>query len=165
LRINTNLFNNNSLFDGIIWLTIRHPGGQALHIRNFQMADYDTVIALWLEVGLQLSSSDSREGIQRKLERDADLFLVAEDENAIVGAIMGCYDGRRGWINHLGVSPVCQGQGIGGQLLQEVELRLKARGCEKINLLIEPTNAVVQSFYQRTGYKRDELIFMEKWLH
>jgi ribosomal protein S18 acetylase RimI-like enzyme len=135
-----------------------------MQIRNFQMADYDNVIALWLAAGLQLSRTDSREGIQRKLERDADLFLVAEDEGIIIGSIMGCYDGRRGWVNHLGILPTYQGKGIGGRLLQEVEQRLKARGCDKVNLLIEPDNAGVQDFYQKTGYEQRELIFMQKWL-
>jgi ribosomal protein S18 acetylase RimI-like enzyme len=133
-------------------------------VRNFQIEDYDAVVALWAQAGLILSLSDSREGIRRKLERDADLFLVAIDGESIVGAVMGCYDGRRGWINHIAVAPNYKGQGLGTQLVQEVERRLREKGCDKVNLLIEPTNAAVQEFYQRLGYQRDELIFMEKWL-
>jgi ribosomal protein S18 acetylase RimI-like enzyme len=128
------------------------------------MDDYDEVIALWTQAGLELSPSDSREGIQRKLERDADLFLVAVDGSTIVAAVMGCYDGRRGWINHLAVSPQYKGRGLGTLLLQEVEHRLQKKGCDKVNLLITPSNADVQTFYQHLGYQRDELIFMEKWL-
>ncbi|HZS88537.1 MAG TPA: hypothetical protein VFE42_13765 [Chloroflexota bacterium] len=45
-----------------------------------------------------------------------------------------------------------------------MERRLRAKGCEKVNLLIEPTNAQVLSFYEHLGYARDELVFMEKWL-
>ncbi len=48
--------------------------------------------------------------------------------------------------------------------MQELEHRLQEKGCAKVNLLIEPANASVQAFYQRLGYQRDELIFMEKWL-
>ena len=135
-----------------------------MHVRNFQMNDYDEVIALWTQAGLLLSRSDNREGFQRKLERDADLFLVAIDGTAIIGAVMGCYDGRRGWVNHLAVAPQHKGQGLGTHLLQEIEHRLQAKGCDKVNLLITPSNASVQTFYQQLGYQRDELIFMEKWL-
>lgn len=135
-----------------------------VRVRSFCMEDYDDVVALWEGTGLYLNKSDSREGIERKLERDADAFLVAEDEGAIVGAVMGAYDGRRGWVNHLAVAPAYRGHGLGRQLIEEMELKLKAKGCQKINLLIEPTNASVQEFYQQLGYQRRELIYMQKWI-
>jgi len=135
-----------------------------MHIRSFQIEDYDEVVILWTQAGLVLSSSDSLEGIKRVLERDADLFLVAVEETAIVGVVLGCYDGRRGWVNHLAVAPNYKGQRLGTRLMQEMEHRLYEKGCTKVNLLIEPANAAVQTFYQQLGYQRDELIFMEKWL-
>lgn len=46
----------------------------------------------------------------------------------------------------------------------ELEQRLAALGCDKVNLLIEPENGAVQSFYRKLGFSRDELIFMEKWM-
>ncbi|HZR42620.1 MAG TPA: GNAT family N-acetyltransferase [Ktedonobacteraceae bacterium] len=116
------------------------------------MDDYATVISVWLEAGLQLSSSDSRNGLKQKLMRDPDLFLVAEEENMqgnrqIVGIVMGGYDGRCAWIYHLAVLPDHQGRGIGRQLLEEVEQRLFARGCERISLFVEPTNHSAFKFY------------------
>lgn len=53
---------------------------------------------------------------------------------------MGSFDGRRGWINRLVVHPRARGERIGERLLREVEESLKARGCDKVNLLIEPEN-------------------------
>jgi ribosomal protein S18 acetylase RimI-like enzyme len=135
-----------------------------VQIREFQVDDYPQVIALWEMVGLRISRSDNLQGLRRKLERDADLFLVAEEDDRIVGVIMGCFDGRRGWMNHLAVAPEQQNTGVGSLLVGLVEERLKAKGCEKVNLLIEPANASVQGFYDRLGYARDDLIFMEKWL-
>ncbi len=135
-----------------------------MEIRTFQLEDYDQVVALWAQAGLRLSPSDSREAIRHKLERDADLFLVAVEDTAIVGVVLGTYDGRRGWINHLAVAAPQQHQKLGTRLMQEVEYRLRQKGCAKVNLHILPTNAAVQPFYQRLGYQRDEMIFMEKWL-
>lgn len=74
-----------------------------MQIREFQMADYDAVIALWRAAGLQLSKSDDQGCILHKLERDSDLFLVGIERETLVGAVMGAYDGRRGWVYHLGV--------------------------------------------------------------
>jgi hypothetical protein len=48
--------------------------------------------------------------------------------------------------------------------LAGLERRLGARGCRKVNLLIEPGNKPVTGFYRRRGYAEDRLIFMEKWL-
>lgn len=97
--------------------------------------------------------------------RDQGLTLVAEDEAGVLaGSVMGSFDGRRGWINRLAVSPEHRGQGIATGLLAEVECRLAAKGCPKVNLLVEPHNAEVVSLYVKLGYRSDELIFMEKFL-
>jgi ribosomal protein S18 acetylase RimI-like enzyme len=135
-----------------------------MHIRQFQMEDFEDVTVLWKSAGLHLNRSDTRRGLQRKLERDADLFLVAIHEDEIIGVVMGAYDGRRGWINHLAVAEAYRKQGIGGRLLQELEQRLMTKGCDKVNLLIEPANAQVQYFYQQLGYQPRELLYMQKWL-
>src|SRR5579883_414415 len=92
----------------------------ALRLRPFRLDDYERAIALWRDVGLHLSPSDSRTGIARKLERDSELFLVAEGGDAgatSVGAVMGRYDGRRGWINHLAVAATAQGRGLARRLI------------------------------------------------
>lgn len=134
-------------------------------IREFCLEeDYAATIALWQACNILLSKSDSRESIKKILERDADLFLVVEQDQAIIGAVMGRYDGRRGWVQHLAIAPDFQGQRLGSQLVQELERRLQAKGCEKVNLLVRPDNASVQNFYQHLGFRRDELIYMEKWL-
>jgi len=119
-----------------------------MHIRSFRMEDYVQVIALWTAVGLTVGASDSRAALEHKLERDADLFLVAEGEGnaALIGAVLGAYDGRRAWINHLAIAPGAQGCGLGRLLMDELEQRLRAKGCVKVNLLIKPTNAQVQGF-------------------
>ena len=103
-------------------------------------------------------------GIEHKMKRDPELFIVAESAGRISGAVLGCYDGRRGWVNHLAVAPDRQRKGIGTMLVAELEARFRAIGCVKVNLLIEPDNNDVQRFYDGIGYTRDELIFMEKTL-
>ena len=135
-----------------------------LRIRAFAMRDYEQVAELWRAAGLSLSLSDDVHGIEHRLQRDADLFIVAESRGQIVGAVMGCYDGRRGWVNHLAVAPGSQRNGTGTALMAELEARFRAVGCVKVNLLIEPDNSGVQRFYDGIGYTRDDLLFMEKTL-
>ena len=134
-------------------------------IRPFHRADFEAVVVLWARAGLTLGPSETEEGIQRKLERDPHLFLVAESAGGhIDGAVLGAFDGRRGWIYHLAVSEERQGKGLGTALLVEVEARLRAIGCVKVNLLVSAENMRVIPFYERVGYGRHEVVFMEKWL-
>ena len=47
--------------------------------RTYKITDFDAVVTLWKAAGIILSRSDTSEGLQQKLERDADLFFVLED--------------------------------------------------------------------------------------
>lgn len=60
-------------------------------VRPFLMDDYPAVCALWRDVGpgLALRPSDEPEEVAKKLRRDPDLFLIAEEEGQVVGVIMG----------------------------------------------------------------------------
>jgi ribosomal protein S18 acetylase RimI-like enzyme len=133
-------------------------------IRTFDWPDYEAVVALWQTVGLRLTVSDSGAALAATLDHAADLFVVAEAEGQIMGAVLGTFDGRRGWLHHLAVAPAWQGDGVGRRLVAEVEARLRTHGCARINLHVEPDNVEVAGFYDRIGYVRRELVFMEKWL-
>jgi ribosomal protein S18 acetylase RimI-like enzyme len=134
-------------------------------LRPFCMDDYEQVIDLWLRAGIKVGPSDSREGISQRLQRDADLFLVAVDgQDSVIGAVLGGFDGRRGWVNHLAVEPARQRYGIGKALVTLVEERLRSRGCLKVNLLVAGDNTGVLGFYDKLGFQSGDVVFMEKWL-
>jgi ribosomal protein S18 acetylase RimI-like enzyme len=77
---------------------------------------------------------------------------------------MAGYEGHRGWINYLAVSPHHRRQGIGRRIMEEAEKRLKAAGCPKINLQVRGTNQKVIKFYKMIGYTRDPVASMGKRL-
>ncbi|MHB9032971.1 MAG: GNAT family acetyltransferase [Anaerolineae bacterium] len=124
-------------------------------MRSFQMSDYPAVVALWQQAGpgITLRPSDEPAEVARKLERDPDLFLVAEEGAEIIGVIMGAWDGRRGWIHHLAVRDDWRNRGVGSSLLSEVEARLKTKGCLKVNLMVMKANIDAQRLYTRLGYQ------------
>lgn len=117
--------------------------------------DYPAVVELWgaLEIGVQVGRSDTLEEIQKKLQRDPDLFLVAEVDENIVGTIIGGFDGRRGMIYHLAVQADAREHGIGRMLLQEVENRLQAKGCKKCYLLVTVDNINAMKFYEHNDWR------------
>ena len=127
-----------------------------MDLREFNLArDYDATLALWQTAapGVHVGRSDSAAEIAKKLERDPDLFLVADEGGAIVGSVIGGYDGRRGLVYHLAVAPDWRGRGLGRQLMAELESRLRARGCLKAYLLVTPDNAEALEFYARQGWE------------
>ncbi len=112
-----------------------------------------------MEKGVKVGRSDSPEQIEKKLQRDPDLFLVAESEGEIVGTIIGGFDGRRGLIYHLAVAASFRGRGIGSRLMDEVENRLRAKGCLRCYLHVTVDNDEAVSYYEKRGWKRMDHVY------
>ena len=77
---------------------------------------------------------------------------------------MGGYEGHRGWVNYLAVSPSYQNKGYGRQLMNAVEEKLEKMGCAKVNLQVRETNLEMIEFYKAIGYNLDHVIGMGKRL-
>lgn len=90
--------------------------------------------------------------LEAKLLRDPQLFLVAVADEAVVGVVLGAYDGRRGWILRLAVDPGHRRQGIATRLIGELEMRFVALGCPRVNLLVMPEDVEAREFWQSIGY-------------
>jgi len=126
-----------------------------LRIREFHYPeDYPAARLLWGNAGpgIQLRRSDDPDGIQKKLQRDPDLFLVAEADGKMVGTVIGGFDGRRGMVYHLAVTEHYRKQGIGEVLMEELERRLKAKGCIRCYLLVTVENISAMRFYEKHGW-------------
>ena len=133
--------------------------------RRFQSCDADAVISLWQE---ELASSqpwnDPRVVLCRKLNRFDNLVFVAEREREIVGAVAAGYDGIRGWIYSLAVSPPHRRGGIGRKLMDAAESALIELGCPKVNLQVRSTNSEVLAFYGQCGYETEDRASLGKLL-
>ena len=132
--------------------------------RPFDKSDQQAVIDLWIDCGLVVPWNDPVKDIERKLKVDPDLFLVGELDGEIVASVMGGYEGHRGWINYLAVSPRHQRKGYGRLIMEAVELAIAQKGCPKINLQIRAANTDIASFYQSIGYDIDNVIGLGKRL-
>ncbi len=127
-----------------------------MNIRSFDAADTQAVVALWEACELTRPWNNPERDIQRKVQVNDELFLVAELDGAIIGSVMGGYDGHRGWINYLAVSPDEQKKGIGKALMDAVQHRLLTLECPKINLQVRHGNDAVIAFYEAIGYTDDQ---------
>ena len=100
--------------------------------------------------------------IPAKLSVQPDLLLVALQDDQVVGSVMAGYDGHRGWLYAVAVLAAFRRQGIGRQLVQEAERRLRGLGCGKINLQVRTSNAAVIEFYRRLGYAIEDRVSLGK---
>jgi len=133
-------------------------------IRPFVLEDEDAVIALWLKCNLVRPQNNPQQDIERKLKVNPELFLVGVEGNKIIATAMGGYEGHRGWVNYLGVDPACQKKGLGRKMMEAIEKKLLERGCPKLNLQVLIGNTGAIKFYERIGYKKDEVVSFGKRL-
>jgi ribosomal protein S18 acetylase RimI-like enzyme len=122
--------------------------------------DYPAVLELWRDAGpgIHLRRSDEPQELEKKLQRDPDLFLIAEAGGKMIGSVLGGFDGRRGIVYHLAVRAEYRRQGTGARLMDELERRLKAKGCIRVYLLVTYENEEAMRFYEQLGWERMELL-------
>jgi ribosomal protein S18 acetylase RimI-like enzyme len=135
-------------------------------IRPYEDADEQGVIGLWRDVLPDAAPhNDPATSLRNKLAVERDLLIVAADGEEVVGAVMGGYDGHRGWLYSLAVKPSHRRRGVGSGLVRRLETALAGRGCSKVNLQVRSSNAAVVAFYERLGYAVEERVSMGRRLN
>lgn len=106
---------------------------------------------------------DSKEGIERFLNRNPETCFVAEKEQRIIGVIIAGNDGRRGYIYHTAVNPDHRNQGIATDLVNEAMRALKSLGINKTALVVFSKNSDGNAFWEKIGFtSREDLVYRNK---
>ncbi|MCD6136393.1 GNAT family N-acetyltransferase, partial [Candidatus Bipolaricaulota bacterium] len=94
-----------------------------ISLRPLTIDDYDGLRDLWQEAGLPYrpNGRDTRENISSQIEGECSIYLAAEENGQLVGAILGTHDGRKGWLNRMAVAPDHRKRGIAAMLVRAVE--------------------------------------------
>ncbi len=135
-----------------------------LNIRPYQPTDEEQLLKLWQDCCLVVPQNNPQRDIFLKQQVQPELFLMGLAGPKVIASIMAGYEGHRGWLNYLAVSPNFQKQGIGRSMVKAATARLEAMGCPKINLQIRTSNIDVIEFYKRIGFTVDNVISMGKRL-
>lgn len=139
-----------------------------MNIRKMTIKDYEEVYELWSNTsGMGMRSiDDSKEGIERYLNRNPETCFIAEEENDIVGVILSGHDGRRGYIYHTSVKEIVRNKGIGKALVNAAMEALKAEGINKAALVAFCTNELGNSFWEAQGFEaRKDLVYRNRTLN
>lgn len=138
-----------------------------MKIRVMTILDYEQVYQLWLScAGMGLNNlDDSKEGIERFLNRNPETCFVAENEQKVIGVIIAGNDGRRGYIYHTAVNPDYRNQGIATKLVNEVMTALKFLGINKTALVGFSKNTDGNAFWEKMGFtSREDLVYRNKMI-
>jgi ribosomal protein S18 acetylase RimI-like enzyme len=134
-------------------------------IRRLTISDYDEMIKLWERSSLPFKPKgrDSRQETKRQMNINPKLFLGAFEGNALVGTVVGSYDGRKGWINRLAVDLEYRRQRIAQLLVARIEDALREKGAKIICALVEESNLGSISLFEKLGYVTDRgILYLSK---
>ena len=127
-----------------------------IHIVPMTKADYDDVRALWMTIrGFGIRAlDDSREDIERFIDRNPTTSVVAKDGDRIVGSILCGSDGRQGALYHVCVAKKYRRRGIGTQMVGFCMHQLRYMGINKVSLIAFTANDVGNAFWNKIGWAR-----------
>jgi ribosomal protein S18 acetylase RimI-like enzyme len=140
------------------------PLGSPLTITSIEDADIPEVVALWQRCGSTRPWNDPEGDIARARKGDNATVLLGRDDGTLVASVMAGHDGHRGWVYYVTVDPDHRFKGYGRAIMAAAEDWLRARGMEKMQLMVRTDNAQVHAFYQSLGYFPQERVTFAKWL-
>ena len=130
----------------------------AVDIRPAIPADAEAVLASWRDAEAAPSVSDDVASIRRLIDHDPDALLVAVADGRIVGTVMSTWDGWRGGIYRLAVAPDHRRRGLGRQLVEAAEDRLRRLDAPKISALVLQEHDHATAFWRAIGYEHDDRV-------
>jgi ribosomal protein S18 acetylase RimI-like enzyme len=136
----------------------------ALSIAPIADADIAEVIALWRACDLTRPWNHPAADIALARRGPNSAILIGRDGDAMIASALVGHDGHRGWVYYVAVDPARRGKGFGRAIMNAAEDWLRARGIEKLQLMVRGDNTRVQAFYGSLGYLEQERVLFAKWL-
>jgi ribosomal protein S18 acetylase RimI-like enzyme len=130
-----------------------------IDIRPCRLEECAAVLALWASAGAIPSPTDTLDEVTQLVRDHPDYLMVAVREGAVIGTVIGGWDGWRGNIYRLAVAPQARRIGLARRLVQEAEHVLRANGARRISALVERHEAHAVGFWDAladSGWRRDE---------
>ena len=127
-------------------------------------SDRDAVIALWQQCDLTRPWNDPIADFDRAMRWAGSVILVAEGDDELLATAMVGYDGHRGWVYYLAVSPTRQRSGLGKAIMAAAQDWLAEKGSPKIQLMVRINNERALKFYESLGLDRQNVATFGQFL-
>lgn len=100
------------------------------------------------------SSPWSENAIVHEVENPISCWLVAEDNDQVVGYVGSQYGFGEADMMNLAVSPQYRKQGIGQKLVQKLIEQLDGLSVKSLTLEVRQSNAAAVSLYEKMGFQQ-----------
>jgi len=143
-------------------------------VRKASFRDTDAMIELLrllfaIETDFVFDGDRQRLGLTLLLQTEnTSCVLVAERAQHVVGMctaqllVSTAEGGIKALIEDVVVAESCRRQGVGTQLLMEIEQWAARQGAKRVDLLADQRNNRALGFYQRLGWLETELVCLQK---
>jgi ribosomal protein S18 acetylase RimI-like enzyme len=138
--------------------------GHPLTVKAIEDGDIAEVIALWQRCGSTRAWNDPARDIALARKEANATVLLGRNNGTLVASVLVGHDGHRGWVYYVTVDPDHRFKGYGRVIMTAAEDWLRARGVEKLQLMVRGDNAKVHAFYESLGYYDQERVVFAKWL-
>ena len=133
-------------------LPIQHIEAQPasrIEFRRGTMRDHERIQALWDESRLETVDEDEWDTL---ITGPGAIVLVAEEEGALVGAIVATLDGWRAYVYHVAVVPGRRRRGVAQALFAEAHVHLARVGNRIIYVMVNEENEAGMALLRSLGY-------------
>jgi ribosomal protein S18 acetylase RimI-like enzyme len=128
-------------------------------IRPVRENELAAVLRLWEEADVTPASvTDSIEGLTRLIQEPGAVLLVATIDGRIIGSVIGGWDGWRGNIYRIAVTPEYRRRGVARRLVEEISSALFDKGADRLSALVEHEHPWAIGFWESLrdlGYEND----------
>ncbi|SKC49449.1 Ribosomal protein S18 acetylase RimI [Krasilnikoviella flava] len=131
-----------------------------VRFREAEDGDVEQLVALWEACGLTRPWNDPRLDVADARSNPTSAVLVGVGEGGVVASAVVGYDGHRGWVYYLAVSPEAQRGGLGRAAMGAAEGWLRHQGVRKVRLMVRHGNERVLGFYDSLGYTDSECVVL-----
>ena len=135
-----------------------------VEIRSLGVTDYDAICDVWRAAGVNLRTQgrESHDNFARQMAGGTQTVLGAMIGDQLVGVAVVTHDGRKGWVNRLGVLPDHQRQGVGTALIRASEDLLHRLGLTIVAALVEHGNTASLGLFEHEGYVLNDVYYLTK---
>lgn len=127
-------------------------------IREATPDDVSAIVELWAQNGLGSDPEINRSEIATRLSVNDDYFLVGVEGDEVIASAMGCYDGHRGHVKRVAITPGRHGQKLGQMMMAELEQRFVRSGVTHLRLQVWSDNERGGHFWEAAGWTELEEI-------
>ncbi|MDR0948285.1 MAG: GNAT family N-acetyltransferase [Lachnospiraceae bacterium] len=137
---------------------------KAFDLRPLAATDYQELYALWKSIkGFSIRYvDDSKEGIERFLDRNPSLSVAAVAQDQLIGAILCGHDGRQGCLYHVCVQEQYRCCGVGKAMVTYCVEALRKVGITKVKLIAFTKNDLGNGFWTKLLWtKRSDINYYD----